>query len=191
MDEALGDEDAARAVYDEACVAAAANPLVWEGAVNFERHRTARPVAERLRRVREVVGRCCGDDPGGGVTRGGRGDAGDDAAGGDAAGEGEEGQGGEGSEAAAAAAAAVSEGGYTLRKGGYTLRKGGYTSEAAGSGGTAAGLCAEDRERLSSYAAEFADLVAGASLFVSFLNIFTFSSIDAFSLLQPITAYYM
>lgn len=72
LDEALGDEDAARAVYDEACAAAAGNPLVWEGAVNFERHRKGRPVAERLRRVREIVGRCCRDDAG--VTREGRGD---------------------------------------------------------------------------------------------------------------------
>jgi hypothetical protein len=44
LDEALGDEEAARSVYQEACRAAAGNPLVWEGAVNFERQRTRRPL---------------------------------------------------------------------------------------------------------------------------------------------------
>ena len=50
LDEALGEEESARAVYDEAIAAAPGNPLVWEGAVHFERHRAGSPGGERLRK---------------------------------------------------------------------------------------------------------------------------------------------
>lgn len=146
LDEALGDEDAARAVYDVACKEAAGNALVWEGAVNFERHRTGRPVDERLRRVRALVGRACGkadvDGDGSGSAEDGE----------RASGDGEAAKGGsraERSDGTEASAAAGSEG--------YAVRR--QAAETAG----APGLAATDQERLSSYAVEFAGLVGDAA----------------------------
>jgi len=52
LDEALGEEESARAVYDEAIAAAPGNPLVWEGAVHFERHRAGAAGGQRLRQGR-------------------------------------------------------------------------------------------------------------------------------------------